>query len=698
MHVNLACGEMRPCYLIDINSATLVNIGRTMSTYSLDKEPNYTTLWQDFRPLVAWGTLVLFGLVLITYVGLGMVAIRGAVSSLIISALLVINTYASFTVLHEAGHGNIFSSQSDFKFMEPLIGWLACLPLLFFPYRIFKTIHDRHHAFTNNPDLDPDYYGEINSWWQALGHSALIPYKYYQMCMQVSKSDSNMRSLLINTALYFGLMMVSFLIVAIVGYGFELFVYVLFPALLCLMIITLFFDYIPHQPHRSLDRYRNTRAFGGAVLNVLMLGQNYHLMHHMFPRVPWYRYRALFLKMKPDLINHGAALEHQPGEVSPALFKSVGGDCYLEYGRRVNMLLKVGSITTLTDAAKHIVFLPVGGPPLIFLAGQYLAFSKRLNGRYHTRCYSLVDAPSEHALSIAVKNTGGVFSSFLCEDLSVGDDILVQGPFGSFTRPFPINLRGADLHGQAESGNLSLVFIAAGSGVTPILSIIKEELSRNDFSRLCLIYSNRSVDEAMFFAELNDLHRSYGSRFEFIPVFKPESASDTATEGASNAGRLDQEKLRGLLQERRQPVQQGCAELFYISGPQGFNEMSSTTLVEMGVTQTSILTETFTVAITKPSGVVHRLKIANHDSSVDIEADVEIAENQTVLDAARLAGINIPNACGEGMCGSCKIRIDEGVVTPIPESCVGLLSQEEAAGFSLACQCRPTSDVVVSLV
>jgi len=699
MHVKLAWGELRPCYLIDINGASLVNIGRTMSIYSLDEEPNYTTLWQDFRPVVAWGTLVLFSLVLMTYIGLCIAAMRSLFPPLIISTLLVVNAYASFTVLHEAGHGNIFPSQSAFKFMESWVGWLACLPLLVFPYRIFKIVHDRHHAFTNNPDLDPDYYGEIDSWSQALAHSALIPYKYYKMCMLVSKSDSHMRSALRNTVAYLTLMICLFAALCITGHGVELLIYVLLPAVLCLMIITLFFDYIPHQPHRSLDRYRNTRAFGGAVLNVLMLGQNYHLMHHMFPRVPWYRYRPLFFKMKPDLVEHGAALEHMPNELSPGLFKSNGGDCYLDAGRRVNMVLKIGAITALTNEAKHIEFLPVGGAPLIFSAGQYITLSKRIKGQYHSRCYSIVAAPYEHALGIAVKNTGGVFSSFLCKDLSVGDDILVQGPFGTFIRPAhgaadltSPTLLSAERNVVKQDACLALIFIVAGSGITPVLSIIKAELSDNVSSKIYLIYANRSAAEAMFLAEINDLCQAHGNRFEFISVLKTPAKSSADPKGGGKIGRLDQKELMALLQQYRGPAAQGQRELFYISGPRGFNAMSSMALIKMGIPEACILTESFTVEITQPEGIVHRLMIANQDSGVGIE----IAENQTLLDAALLAGIHIPNACREGMCGSCKVRVERGTVTAIPELCTGLLSEEEVAGFSLACQCRPTSDVVVS--
>lgn len=305
----------------------MTSLTNKMSLENTPKNNNDDQAWRDYTPTIAWLTLGLLTLVI------GVYGILWHFSAIIptwaMMLALTLNAYMSFTVLHEAGHGNVFSSDSGLKHLEPIVGWIACIPLLVFPYKAFKIVHDRHHAFTNHPDLDPDYYGEMKSWKQIILHCASIPYRYYRMCTVVLADDPQVQAGVANTHKLFILLAVIFTTIITQGYALELLLFILIPALTTLVVLTLFFDYIPHQPHRNLDRFRNTRAFPGRIYNFFMLGQNYHLMHHMYPRVPWYAYRPLYHRIEGFLKSHGAPLETLFSGDYPRLFQSDGGASYL---------------------------------------------------------------------------------------------------------------------------------------------------------------------------------------------------------------------------------------------------------------------------------------------------------------------------------------------------------------------------------
>ena len=195
--------------------------------------------------------------------------------------------------MHDAGHGNIVKIGSKLKPLETILGWVSSLPLLMAPYRAFQRMHDRHHAFTNDPERDPDHFGHSDSWLLVVRSALILPIRYHWMIFTKLRHIKVIRATYPTTGLYFlfvGGCLWSF---TKAGYGLEVVTFALVPSVIATLLLATFFDYIPHHPHRSLDPYHGSRIYTGPLLNLLLLGQNYHLIHHLYPRVPWYLYKGL---------------------------------------------------------------------------------------------------------------------------------------------------------------------------------------------------------------------------------------------------------------------------------------------------------------------------------------------------------------------------------------------------------------------
>lgn len=331
------------------------------------------------------------------------------------------------------------------------------------------------------------------------------------------------------------------------------------------------------------------------------------------------------------------------------------------------MVMRVKSIETVSGSASMIEFEQPNGQSLQYHAGQYLVLSKRLGDQQVQRCYSICTAPNDKQLCIAAKNTGGIFSAHINELLSVGDDLLVHGPYGQFC--------------LSQTHTPELVLFAAGSGITPILSIARQSLLSNPDSKVILLYSNRSFDDMMFYPELLQLANAHPKRLQLELFLSKKDAHKHC-----HHGRIDRTHIRALLFSETQHAEHAQ---FYICGPQSLRIFLKETLTEFGVASQAIHYESFADEAIAPQGQIFNVALDTQQGSHTFS----VAENQTLLEAAKQQGVFIPNACGEGLCGSCKIRIHSGNTQPISEDCVGLLHQEQQDGLSLACQCRLLSDV-----
>jgi len=209
------------------------------------------------------------------------------------SVIATLAAYVSFTVMHEATHGNIHGRHRPLSKLGTAMGWLASVPL-FAPYPAFRVLHLRHHSHTNDPDQDPDYFVAGPLGW-ALGKGLFTIGFYYAEFLfgATARSTSGRRE---RSRVLIGLGVYVAAAAALVGLGYwqEVVALWLGPAVVASVALAFFFDWLPHHPHQSRERYRDTRAFDVRVLDWPLLGQNLHLVHHLFPRVPFYLYRTVF--------------------------------------------------------------------------------------------------------------------------------------------------------------------------------------------------------------------------------------------------------------------------------------------------------------------------------------------------------------------------------------------------------------------
>jgi len=315
-----------------------------------------------------------------------------------------------------------------------------------------------------------------------------------------------------------------------------------------------------------------------------------------------------------------------------------------------------------------------------FTPGQYLTLRTTLGGEEVRRSYSICSGPDDGEIRIAVKRVdGGAFSGFVTEELKCGDALDVMTPTGRFgVAPVP---DGARIH----------VGFAAGSGITPILSIVKTMLAREPMSRFFLFYGNRTAEGMLFRGELEELKDRYIDRLSIFHVISGEEQDIPIL-----YGRLDREKVSVLL---RSLVPAADVDHVFICGPTGMSEEVEATCRELGIAADRIHVERFVsefggkprpkaeIAISAPPKAIAALIIDGK------RREVPVADGEAILDAALRAGIDLPFACKGGMCSTCRAKLVEGAAEM--ELNYSLEPWELKAGFILTCQAKPTSDKVV---
>lgn len=319
-----------------------------------------------------------------------------------------------------------------------------------------------------------------------------------------------------------------------------------------------------------------------------------------------------------------------------------------------------------------------------FTQGQYLTLRTDINGQDLRRSYSICAGVDDAELRVGVRKVnGGVFSNWINTQLRVGDTLQVMAPQGRFFVP---------IAPQAHRHHLG---IAGGSGITPILSIMKTVLAREPHSRFTLIYGNRTLQSTMFKEEIEDLKNRYLTRLVLHHVFSAEQ-----TDAPLNMGFVNREKLAEFLQALI-PAQK--IDEAYICGPFQMNDEAEAALLAGGVPAERIHVERFGVALPaggQVSAVVHEAQPGDAQTArVAIVRDglrrefPFSGEQASILDAASAAGLEVPFSCTSGVCGTCRAKCVEGEVRM--ERNFALDKAEVAAGFVLTCQCRPLTDKVV---
>jgi ring-1,2-phenylacetyl-CoA epoxidase subunit PaaE len=316
-----------------------------------------------------------------------------------------------------------------------------------------------------------------------------------------------------------------------------------------------------------------------------------------------------------------------------------------------------------------------------FAPGQYLTLRRTIDGEDMRRSYSICAGPEDGELRIAVKRVeGGPFSTWATTALRAGEQVEVMTPTGRF---------GA----SAGSGQIHAGF-AAGSGITPILSILRGVLAGRTDSRFFLFYGNRASGDVLFREALEELKDRFMGRLSVFHVLSQEQQDVPIL-----TGRLDPDRVRLLLTHI---VPAASLDHAFVCGPEAMSEGVAATLRDMGVPEERVHIERFVSALSgRPA--VRRARLAPvageapHCVATIIldgkRTDVPVGEGEAVLDAALRAGLDLPYACKGGMCCTCRARLVEGAATMAVN--FSLEKWEMDAGFVLTCQSHPTTARVV---
>lgn len=266
--------------------------------------------WKHHVGGIAWPTLALAVACWVAALTLWSAVLSGAVPMALGTFGMVVVIYGTFTPIHEAMHGNIGGRR--WPVLDTVVGWACCL-LFLAPYPAFRAIHLRHHARVNRTGEDPDLYisgaHPAGVAWRCL---TVIPHYYLLFTGPLGTETSKLRRIragAVASLLAYGL---AFAGLTWRGHGLTVLALWIVPVWLGSALLVFVLDWVPHHPHTSTDRWTNTRVLPGRWLELWMLGQNYHLVHHLWPRVPFYRYRAVFEAERETLEAHGSPIGWSP--------------------------------------------------------------------------------------------------------------------------------------------------------------------------------------------------------------------------------------------------------------------------------------------------------------------------------------------------------------------------------------------------
>ena len=346
---------------------------------------------------------------------------------------------------------------------------------------------------------------------------------------------------------------------------------------------------------------------------------------------------------------------------------------------KFHALTVTGIEKTIRDAVV-LTLQPMGeDAPFEFTQGQYLTFKRDFDGEELRRSYSICSGKQDGELKVGIKRVeGGAFSTWANTELAIGDTIKAMPPMGNF-------------HARAQSDHPHYLAFAAGSGITPVLSILKTALCEEPACRFTLVYSNKNPGTIMFREELEDLKNIHVERLNVIHVL-----TDSARDIDLFQGRLDKPKCAALLECW---IDINSVAMAYICGPHAMMKTVAAALEDHGLSREQIRFELFAdnqpgrakapaaSAAFPDKGVEGRVIIGGESCTLTIDRDTSL------LDAALVNNLDAPYACKAGVCSTCKAKVLEGDVEMIANH--ALEDDEVDAGYVLSCQSFPVSSAKV---
>ncbi len=341
--------------------------------------------------------------------------------------------------------------------------------------------------------------------------------------------------------------------------------------------------------------------------------------------------------------------------------------------------LKIADVVKETNDAISIHFKKPLLKKVKYTSGQYLTLLINLNDRVERRCYSLNSAPNvESNLSVTVKRVkDGKVSNYLFENIKKGDSMKVLYPMGSFTiKPNPKNKR-------------HIVLFGAGSGITPLISILKTILTQEPESVVSLFYGNRDVESIIFNNTLNDYKAQYPYRLSLVHIL------ETPGDFMCYKGRVERSQIPKLLAQL--PEHDVKDTEYFICGPSGMMIEAEEGLKSAGVNPAAIHIEKFSA----PPPSEEELQAEGNGKIVDQDVKitnkgktttVSVKANKTILDAALDKKLKLPYVCMDGICGTCKAKKTSGEV--FMRKGHVLTKKELSEGYILPCICKPLTDDV----